>query len=1025
MQKTREKNEKPELLKASIIFALVVIAAFAPVVFLDQTYYRNTPIPPEFLGYENKTTIFGVTADYSDIGVWPYVKLATEQISNGNIPLWNPHAGIGTPLGADSTFHIFSPYNLGFFLPSSLWDVPILIGVWLAGFFTFLFLRSLKLKFFAAVTGGICFMLSGGITWYLTNPNFLVVMMTPLILYSLEKIIQNRDPRFITVLSISFLLTILAGHLETIVLQFVFVGIYFFYRIIIKGNYSKRIDRKKLSVVFFCLLGFFIGLGLSMFFILPVYELIDNNILEHEPGIGLSHYSTINVITSFVPYALGQINAYWIGPAAGLIGFWGYVGIFALFFSILGVYLSLKNKDDKVHRFTPLFFVCVSIFFIMKTIGVPIANWIGYLPILDILTFTNYLGVIIPFGFAVSLAFGINLLPKIKISVKTLGIILFLTISIVLLLLIPLYSHLQPDSEFPGYVSADDARNYVGFQTLQAILFAIMAFAIAVAITKNRSAVIIVIPLVLLELSLYIPVGLHPIFLAYKFIILFIGITALTLLSFKPNKFTWDFDTNEIKLPIIFGILIIVFIGGLLISEFSSFGMMKKMDSFEENPITEFLKDNLGEHRMFSFDYTMGPNYPSAYGINSIGLITPFTIDSFKTFSNNFLDADMDSGRLGFPPWTYSYGPMESIKKFSDNKKYYDFLGVKYVITQGYSLDSIATGIPGNTREFSEIKTSESSVSQKFISPVETITSLGVSVSAFQLVEDDEIVLSINSIPYDEKFTRTSVLKHVNNQKYNQFNIEPALENVQHKELIFSLHYPQVNDEKFLVVHTINEKESGFDYIKNELKGIFYENDSEISAKQMIFSITSDSNENNMVFQFEDIFIHENTDIFPRVFLVNDYEIVEKDTAHEYLLQNPSFDLRQKVILEGDLPNELRKNLELSNLNENDTAEIVAYEYDNIVIETKSNNASLLILTDIYYPGWTVYVNGIESEIYRADGLVRAVYVPEGTHTVEFAYLPTSYEIGIIISVITAFILVAIHFVSRHKYRRQKIEKSE
>ena len=120
---------------------------------------------------------------------------------------------------------------------------------------------------------------------------------------------------------------------------------------------SKRIDRKKLSVVFFCLLGFFIGLGLSMFFILPVYELIDNNILEHEPGIGLSHYSTINVITSFVPYALGQINAYWIGPAAGLIGFWGYVGIFALFFSILGVYLSLKNKDDKVHRFTPLFYV--------------------------------------------------------------------------------------------------------------------------------------------------------------------------------------------------------------------------------------------------------------------------------------------------------------------------------------------------------------------------------------------------------------------------------------------------------------------------------------------------------------------------------------------------------------------------------------------------------------------------------------------------------------------------------------------
>ena len=117
-------------------------------------------------------------------------------------------------------------------------------------------------------------MLSGSITWYLTNPNFLVVIITPLILYSLEKIIQNRDPKFICLISISFLLTILAGHLETIVLQFLFVGIYFFYRIIIKGNYKRRIDKQKLIIISFCVLGFVGGLGLSAFYIFPVYELI-------------------------------------------------------------------------------------------------------------------------------------------------------------------------------------------------------------------------------------------------------------------------------------------------------------------------------------------------------------------------------------------------------------------------------------------------------------------------------------------------------------------------------------------------------------------------------------------------------------------------------------------------------------------------------------------------------------------------------------------------------------------------------
>ena len=91
MQKNQKNVVKYEFLKAGIIFALVIIGAFSPIVFLDQTYYHNTPIPSEYLGYENKSMVFGVVIDYSDIGVWPNVKLALDQISNGNIPIWNPH----------------------------------------------------------------------------------------------------------------------------------------------------------------------------------------------------------------------------------------------------------------------------------------------------------------------------------------------------------------------------------------------------------------------------------------------------------------------------------------------------------------------------------------------------------------------------------------------------------------------------------------------------------------------------------------------------------------------------------------------------------------------------------------------------------------------------------------------------------------------------------------------------------------------------------------------------------------------
>ena len=55
---------------------------------------------------------------------------------------------------------------------------------------------------------------------------------------------------------------------------------YYWGRIIIKGNYKRRIDKQKLIIISFCVLGFVGGLGLSAFYIFPVYELIDNNILE-------------------------------------------------------------------------------------------------------------------------------------------------------------------------------------------------------------------------------------------------------------------------------------------------------------------------------------------------------------------------------------------------------------------------------------------------------------------------------------------------------------------------------------------------------------------------------------------------------------------------------------------------------------------------------------------------------------------------------------------------------------------------
>jgi len=77
------------------------------------------------------------------------------------------------------------------------------------------------------------------------------------------------------------------------------------------------------------------------------------------------------------------------------------------------------------------------------------------------------------------------------------------------------------------------------------------------------------------------------------------------------------------------------------------------------------------------------------------------------------------------------------------------------------------------------------------------------------------------------------------------------------------------------------------------------------------------------------------------------------------------------------------------------------------------------VLTDAYYPGWRALVDGLETPIYRADLLFRAVYLPAGQHRVEFIYDPLSFKLGAAISLAALLGLVGgTAWWSRRRYTR-------
>jgi uncharacterized membrane protein YfhO len=61
----------------------------------------------------------------------------------------------------------------------------------------------------------------------------------------------------------------------------------------------------------------------------------------------------------------------------------------------------------------------------------------------------------------------------------------------------------------------------------------------------------------------------------------------------------------------------------------------------------------------------------------------------------------------------------------------------------------------------------------------------------------------------------------------------------------------------------------------------------------------------------------------------------------------------------------------------------------------------LLVLSEVYYPGWKARVDGLPAESLRADLALRAIPVPAGSHRVEMIYRPWTVPAGIGISLLS------------------------
>ncbi len=159
------------------------------------------------------------------------------------------------------------------------------------------------------------------------------------------------------------------------------------------------------------------------------------------------------------------------------------------------------------------------------------------------------------------------------------------------------------------------------------------------------------------------------------------------------------------------------------------------------------------------------------------------------------------------------------------------------------------------------------------------------------------------------------------------------------------------------------------------------------------------------VFEADGMRVFEMADPFERAWLVGRVEVIPTDAEATAQLASDEFDLRRAAVVAQPLPVNL----------DPEAAGAVAVKKigpTHVQVSVNTLGDQLLVLSQIYYPGWRVALDGLPAQLLRVNVVQQGVVVPAGNHTLDFVFWPDSFAIGLAVSVVALLLCAALLVLS-------------
>jgi hypothetical protein len=193
----------------------------------------------------------------------------------------------------------------------------------------------------------------------------------------------------------------------------------------------------------------------------------------------------------------------------------------------------------------------------------------------------------------------------------------------------------------------------------------------------------------------------------------------------------------------------------------------------------------------------------------------------------------------------------------------------------------------------------------------------------------------------------------------------------------------------------------------------------EVYPKADQFTGPGGKDEERRWIETQDFRVMKNEQAFPRAWVVHEARSAKpveglsresrRETMEELLYADDpfwsdagkvSFDAHRFAWVASDILSEITPDLSRQPWRPTEIVKVAYPSPQRAVLDATLVSPGLVVLADVFYPGWELTIDDKPAAIHRVNGLMRGATVPAGKHRLVYTYAPRSFRVGLGVSIV-------------------------